>query len=164
MTLDLRTELDALESGEREEPRVLAREVVDAETGEVLAEVDQTLTLTMVKRLRKAGISKVYAFAESGRVESPLIKNTIAKDPTTDEKMALGQIYGLLRPGDAPNLETARQALERLFFSPKRYDLGRVGRYKINQRSEEHTSELQSRQYLVCRLLLEKKKSTASFF
>src|SRR3712207_7785095 len=83
----------------------------------------------------------------------------------------------------------SRQALDRLFFSPKRYDLGRVGRYKINQRlglttdagttvltkedfveivrylvelherSEEHTSELQSRQYLVCRLLLEKKNT-----
>ena len=46
----------------------------------------------------------------------------------------MSQIYSLLRPGDAPNLETARVALERLFFSPKRYDLGRVGRYKINQR------------------------------
>src|SRR5207248_9542752 len=73
------------------------------------------------------------------------------------------------------NLETARQALERLFFHPKRYDLGRVGRYKINQRlkvnvpkdhtvltedrSEEHTSELQSPYDLVCRLLLEKKKN-----
>src|SRR5262249_59232154 len=40
----------------------------------------------------------------------------------------------VLRPGEAPNLETAREALKRLFFNPKRYDLGRVGRYKINQR------------------------------
>src|SRR5690606_10268737 len=50
------------------------------------------------------------------------------------ETHALRSIYALLRPGDAPNKETAKQALERLFFSPKRYDLGRVGRYKINQR------------------------------
>jgi DNA-directed RNA polymerase subunit beta len=63
-----------------------------------------------------------------------LIKNTLAKDPTHAEEEALKQIYSLLRPGDAPNRETAKQALERLFFSPKRYDLGRVGRYKINQR------------------------------
>ncbi|PYP61909.1 MAG: DNA-directed RNA polymerase subunit beta, partial [Gemmatimonadetes bacterium] len=47
---------------------------------------------------------------------------------------SLQQIYALLRPGDAPDAATAKQALERLFFSPKRYDLGRVGRYKINQR------------------------------
>src|SRR5438034_995097 len=64
----------------------------------------------------------------------PLIKNTLLKDPTHTEAEALEQIYALLRPGEAPNLETARQALERLFFHPKRYDLGRVGRYKINQR------------------------------
>src|ERR1700737_1785972 len=63
-----------------------------------------------------------------------LIKNPLAKDPTHTDEEALKQIYSLLRPGDAPNRETARQALERLFFSPKRYDLGRVGRYKINQR------------------------------
>src|SRR5437660_949605 len=50
------------------------------------------------------------------------------------DELTLEQIYALLRPGEAPNLETARQALERLFFHPKRYDLGRVGRYKINQR------------------------------
>jgi DNA-directed RNA polymerase subunit beta len=93
-------------------------------------------------------------FAASGRVESQLIRNTLLKDPTdpahidqkerdkkgwkTDaeigEGKALEQIYSLLRPGDAPNKETAKQAIERLFFSPKRYDLGRVGRYKINQR------------------------------
>src|SRR5437773_2317552 len=94
-------------------------------------------------------------FITSGRAESTLIKNTIAKDPTKSltekdkesgvakernvnreegERYALSQIYALLRPGDAPDLDTARLALERLFFSPKRYDLGRVGRYKINQR------------------------------
>jgi len=70
----------------------------------------------------------------SGRAESMLVRNTLAKDPTKSEDEALRQIYSLLRPGDAPNKETAKQALERLFFSPKRYDLGRVGRYKINQR------------------------------
>ncbi|HEY9228613.1 MAG TPA: DNA-directed RNA polymerase subunit beta, partial [Gemmatimonadaceae bacterium] len=70
----------------------------------------------------------------SGRAESTLIKNTLAKDPTHSEKESLSQIYALLRPGDAPDAQTAKQALERLFFSPKRYDLGRVGRYKINQR------------------------------
>ena len=87
-----------------------------------------------IKKLRKADVTKVQVFAPSGRVESALIKNTLAKDPTHSEEEALKQIYSLLRPGDAPNKETARQALDRLFFSPKRYDLGRVGRYKINQR------------------------------
>jgi DNA-directed RNA polymerase subunit beta len=132
--IDLRDEVDAIERGERPQRRVLATDVVEADTGEVIAETGQQLTDTLIRKLRKAEITKVNVFVASGRAESTLIKNTLAKDPTKAEKDALQQIYSLLRPGDAPNIETARLALERLFFSPKRYDLGRVGRYKINQR------------------------------
>jgi DNA-directed RNA polymerase subunit beta len=171
MTVDLRDELDAIERSERPQPRVLSHDVMDPKTGEVLAETGQAIKETLIKRLRKAEIVKVQVFVASGRAESTLIKNTLAKDPTNannwgpdernkfkpkkkedaeltlderrewaknlieaQESHALRSIYGLLRPGDAPNKETAKQALERLFFSPKRYDLGRVGRYKINQR------------------------------
>ena len=132
--IDLRDEQDAIDRGEREERRLLARDVVDAESGEVIAEKDQALTDDVIRAIRKAEQTKVQVFVASGRAESTLIKNTLAKDPTKAEEEALRQIYALLRPGDAPNRETAKQALERLFFSPKRYDLGRVGRYKINQR------------------------------
>ncbi len=134
MMLDLRDEMDAQERGERTERRELSDDVVDPETGEVIADARQRLTDTLMRKIRKNGVNRVPVFVTSGRAESTLIKNTLAKDPTHSEKEALSQIYGLLRPGDAPNLETARVALERLFFSPKRYDLGRVGRYKINQR------------------------------
>ncbi len=134
MTVDIRDEEDAVERGERPVRRTLAVDAVDPQTGEVVAEVGQQLTDTLMRKLRKAEIFKVQVFVTSGRAESTLIKNTLAKDPTHSEKEALQQIYSLLRPGEAPNLETARTALERLFFSPKRYDLGRVGRYKINQR------------------------------
>lgn len=133
-TIDLRDEMDAIERGERAERRVIARDAVDLDSGEVIAECGDKLTDTLIKKLRKAEIGKVQVFVTSGRAESALIKNTLAKDPTHTEEEALRQIYSLLRPGDAPNRETAKQALERLFFSPKRYDLGRVGRYKINQR------------------------------
>jgi DNA-directed RNA polymerase subunit beta len=133
-TIDLRDEMDAIERGERPERRVIARDAVDLDSGEVIAECGDKLTDTLIKKLRKADINKVQVFVTSGRAESALIKNTLAKDPTHTEEEALRQIYSLLRPGDAPNRETAKQALERLFFSPKRYDLGRVGRYKINQR------------------------------
>ncbi|HWH50343.1 MAG TPA: DNA-directed RNA polymerase subunit beta [Gemmatimonadaceae bacterium] len=133
MKIDLRDEQDAIERGERESRRKLALDVVDAD-GEVIAEAGQALTDTVIRKIRKAEITKVNVFVPSGRAESTLIKNTLAKDPTHSEKESLGQIYALLRPGDAPDAQTAKQALERLFFSPKRYDLGRVGRYKINQR------------------------------
>ncbi len=133
-TIDLRDEVDAIERGERPQRRVVAVDAVETDSGEVIAETGDTLTDTLIRKLRKKEINKVQVFVTSGRAESMLIKNTIAKDPTHTEEEALKQIYSLLRPGDAPNRETAKQALERLFFSPKRYDLGRVGRYKINQR------------------------------
>jgi len=138
--IDLRDEQDAIDRGERDIRRTLARDVIDQDTGEVVAEKDTALTDAVIKKIRKADIVKVFVFVASGRAESTLIKNTLAKDPTKHEEEALKQIYALLRPGDAPNRETAKQALERLFFSPKRYDLGRVGRYKINQRLRLNTA------------------------
>src|SRR6266571_1733376 len=132
--LDLRDEAQPTTTRERTGAHVLAFDVADPATGEVLAEGGKELTDTLKKRLLKAGAIRVEVLLPAGRSESPLIKNTLLKDPTHTEAEALEQIYALLRPGEAPNLETARQALERLLFHPKRYDLGRVGRYKINQR------------------------------
>ena len=70
MTVDVRDELDAFERGERDEPHVLARDVVDPTSGEVIAEADQPLMATLVKKLRKHEVTKVQVFASSGRVES----------------------------------------------------------------------------------------------
>ncbi len=133
-SLDLRDEGQPTTVREKEGKAILAFDVADPETGEVLAEAGREVSDTMKKKLLKAGVTRVDILLPPGRAESPLIKNTLAKDPTHTEAEALEQIYQLLRPGEAPNLDTARQALERLFFHPKRYDLGRVGRYKINQR------------------------------
>src|ERR1700744_6214800 len=58
----------------------------------------------------------------------------LKKDPAKNEDEALKDIYRRLRPGDPPTAANARALLRRLFFDPKRYDLGRVGRYKINQK------------------------------
>src|SRR5712671_1846594 len=132
-SLDLREDAQPTTTQQTPTKYVLAFDVADPD-GEVVGEAGRELSDTLRKRLRKHGLHKAYAFVPSGRAESTLIKNTLAKDPTKSEEEALRQIYSLLRPGDAPNKETAKQALERLFFSPKRYDLGRVGRYKINQR------------------------------
>ncbi|MCH7564615.1 MAG: DNA-directed RNA polymerase subunit beta [Gemmatimonadetes bacterium] len=116
---------------------VLAEEIVDPDTGEVLIEESTEIDEEVSELLDRAKVKKIKVYAsetDTGRGESPIIKNTIKKDPTTSEDEALHAIYSLLRPGDAPNVKTARAALERVFFDPKRYDLGRVGRYKINQR------------------------------
>jgi DNA-directed RNA polymerase subunit beta len=125
------------ESGSEIEGLVLADEIVNDETGEILIEHGTALDVDVLKRLERTGAKSISVYrseASSDRGQSPIINRTIAKDPTTNEEEALYAIYSLLRPGDAPNVETAREALERVFFNPKRYDLGRVGRYKINQR------------------------------
>ena len=119
---------------------VLADDIVDRETGEVLIEHGTELATDELKLLQRGGYEQITLY-KSGRKgqggrpgESPIVKNTIRKDPTDSEEEALNAIYSLLRPGEAPNMATARAALDRVFFDPKRYDLGRVGRYKINQR------------------------------
>ncbi len=132
--IDLREDERPTTMRDRDESYVLAFDVPHPETGEVIASGGKKISESLKKKLLKAGANKVDVLLPSARGESAIIKNTLAKDPTTSEAEALEQIYGLLRPGEAPNLATARAALERLFFNPKRYDLGRVGRYKINQR------------------------------
>src|SRR2546429_452445 len=132
-SLDLREDAQPTTTQQAPSKYVLAFDVADPD-GEVVGEAGRELSDTLRKKLLKSGVTKVDVLLPAGRSESPLIKNTLAKDPTHTEAEALAQIYTLLRPGEAPNIETAREALKRLFFHPKRYDLGRVGRYKINQR------------------------------
>ena len=119
------------------EGKSIAEEFVDPETGEILIENGEEIAEEVMEILERLGTKKLKIYTTdrvTPRGDSPMIKNTIKKDPTESEEDALYAIYSLLRPGDAPNVDTARAALERVFFSPKRYDLGRVGRYKINQR------------------------------
>src|SRR5438046_10002018 len=62
------------------------------------------------------------------------IVKALRNDPAHDQEEALKDIYRRLRPGDPPTVANARALLKRLFFDPKKYDLGRVGRYKLNQK------------------------------
>ncbi|MCB9512932.1 MAG: DNA-directed RNA polymerase subunit beta [Candidatus Latescibacteria bacterium] len=114
--------------------RVLAEVLVNTETGEIIAEAGTQITEAMLTVMRQAKIFDVKVLSRSEDVHSNVILNTIAKDPTKTEEDALKYIYNLLRPGDPPNMETARALLDRLFFNEKRYDLAGVGRYKMNTR------------------------------
>jgi|YelNatPaOPRAMG01_1025707.scaffolds.fasta_scaffold04189_9 DNA-directed RNA polymerase subunit beta len=114
--------------------RRVAEDVVDRQTGELLVEVEQELSEEALDRLAEAGISEVPVIRQFGAGEPNVIGNTLRKDPTHSREEALEFIYRQLRSGDPPDLDTARQLIERLFFSPKRYDLGVVGRYRINRK------------------------------
>jgi DNA-directed RNA polymerase subunit beta len=72
---------------------------------------------------------------------SPFIVNTLEKDPSETEEEALIEVFKKQRPGEPPTLDNARNLLRSLFFDPKRYDLTKVGRYKLNQRLEVDVPE-----------------------
>jgi DNA-directed RNA polymerase subunit beta len=113
--------------------RKLAIEVVNEETGEILADRDTILDEELFTKLKKHKIKKLDLVKTEDEIPE-VIANTIRKDITKTEQEALEQIYRQLRSGDAPDLETARGLLERQFFNSKRYDLGDVGRNRINKK------------------------------
>ena len=73
--------------------------------------------------------------------DSPFIVNTLEKDPSETEEEALIEVFKKQRPGEPPTLDNARNLLKALFFDPKRYDLTKVGRYKLNQRLEVNVKD-----------------------
>ena len=119
--------------------KVAAEDVVNVETGEILLETNEEISDESVKMLRTSGVKTVKVFDMYGRDEADVIRNTLKKDTIRTEDDALVRIYGLLRPGDPPRAESARDILNRLFFSPKRYELAKVGRYKLNQKLRHET-------------------------
>src|SRR5271170_6530449 len=112
--------------------RVLIRDVSDEEKGLVVARAFEPLSKAVVKQIAELGVTKIKV-VDTSVDEGNMIK-CLKKDPAKNEEEALKDIYRRLRPGDPPTAANARALLKRLFFDPKRYDLGRVGRYKINQK------------------------------
>jgi DNA-directed RNA polymerase subunit beta len=116
------------------EDEVLATKVLinDVRDGEItVARAFEPLSRNVVRQLLDLGVTSVQAVDIKN--DDTVIK-ALKKDPAHDEEEALKDIYRRLRPGDPPTVANARALLKRLFFDPKKYDLGRVGRYKINQK------------------------------
>ncbi len=111
---------------------VLVEDVIDAQKGVVLARAFEPLTKAIVRTFEKHDIKSMRVI-DTTADEGAIIR-ALKKDPTRNEEEALKEIYKKLRPGEPPTTANAKALLKRLFFDPKRYDLGRVGRYKINQK------------------------------
>ncbi|MDP6499449.1 MAG: DNA-directed RNA polymerase subunit beta [Candidatus Marinimicrobia bacterium] len=111
----------------------LVQDIVDELTGEIFYEGGTEVNQEVVDTLKEAGIKSFEVVDGNKSFSSMLLLNTIGKDPTHNTEEALSVVYQLLRSGDPPNLETAQKFIERMFFSPKKYDLGQVGRYRLNQ-------------------------------
>jgi len=111
----------------------LTEDVIDQATGEIFYEGGIELTNEVIENLQENKIREINIVDGNKDFASMLLLNTIGKDPTRDTEGALGVVYQLLRTSEPPNLETAQKFIERIFFSPKKYDLGQVGRYRLNQ-------------------------------
>ena len=121
-----------LKEGMKEEDiatKLLFKDVLDGEL--IVARAYEPLTAGVVRQLVQLGHKSLKVITAS---QDDLIITSLRKDPARDEDEALKEIYRRLRPGDPPTIPNARALVKRLFFDPKRYDLTRVGRYKINQK------------------------------
>ncbi|MBI5772421.1 MAG: DNA-directed RNA polymerase subunit beta, partial [Verrucomicrobia bacterium] len=112
--------------------KVLVEDAVDAEKSIVVARAFEPLSKAVLKQIAELGVNKIRVVDTS--VDDGIIIKCLKKDPTKNQGEALKDIYRRLRPGDPPTVANARALIKRLFFDPKRYDLGRVGRYKLNQK------------------------------
>ena len=110
-------------------------EVVSIERNEVILERDTELLEDHIDIIVDANVKSIILSTQGeGDIDYSVIYNTLQKDTSNNGKEALEVIYRQLRNADPPDEETARGIIERLFFSDKRYDLGEVGRYRINQK------------------------------
>jgi DNA-directed RNA polymerase subunit beta len=109
-------------------------EVVSIERNEVILERDTYLDEDNIKLILETGVKTIILQKENTEEDYSIIFNTLQKDTSNSEIEALQHIYRQLRGSDPPDDATARGIIEKLFFSDKRYDLGFVGRYKINKK------------------------------
>jgi DNA-directed RNA polymerase subunit beta len=109
-------------------------EVVTIERNEIILERDSILDDDNIDLILEAKCDVVILQKEEIDLDYSIIYNTLQKDPTSSEMEAVQYIYRQLRGTDPPDEETARGIIDKLFFSDKRYNLGEVGRYKINRK------------------------------
>ena len=109
-------------------------EVVSIERNEIVLERDTVLDEGNIEMIADMDVKSVFVQKEEVSGDYAIIYNTLNKDTSNSELEAVQHIYRQLRGADAPDNETARGIIDKLFFSDKRYDLGEVGRYKINRR------------------------------
>ena len=110
-------------------------EVVSIERNEVIMERETEITKENMEEILDSGASSILLHKDAEMANKfDIIFNTLAKDPSNSEKEAVHYIYRQLRNADPADDASAREVIQNLFFSDKRYDLGEVGRYRINKK------------------------------
>ena len=128
-------------------------EVVSIERNEVILERELEIKEEHLDDILDSGAKSLILHKENANaIDYTIIYNTLQKDPTNSEKEAIEYIYRQLRNADAPDFETAKGVFEKLFFSDTRYDLGEVGRYRINKKLKigaDETSRVLTKQDII---------------
>jgi len=114
--------------------KVLARDVVDESSGEILFHANEEITEDTIAKLRAAGVSSFDTLYVNDVDRGPYISDTLRADATRSQIEAQVEIYRMMRPGEPPTKEAAQTLFHNLFFSEDRYDLSAVGRMKFNRR------------------------------
>ena len=104
----------------------VVEDIIDHQTGEIFIEGGSELDEKSIDDLKKAKIKSIEIVNPNKDFHSMMLLNTMTKDPSKNTEEALNIVYQLLRSGEPPNLETAQKFIERIFFNPKKYDLGEV--------------------------------------
>ena len=116
-------------------------EVVSIERNEVIVDRETVIGEEEIERILESGVKTVLLHKEDANTNDySIIFNTLQKDTTNSEKEAIQYIYRQLRNAEPPDDASAREVITNLFFSEKRYDLGEVGRYRINKKLDLGTS------------------------
>jgi DNA-directed RNA polymerase subunit beta len=114
--------------------RALAKNLVNKETGEVVANANEEVTEAVLKKIFDAGIEEVKTIYTNDLDQGPYISQTLRVDETVDPMNAQVAIYRMMRPGEPPTEDAVKTLFNGLFFSEDRYDLSDVGRMKFNRR------------------------------
>jgi DNA-directed RNA polymerase subunit beta len=114
--------------------RVLSHDVVDTNTGELVARANDEITEELLTKLAAAGVEKFNTLYTNDLDHGAFISQTLRTDDTTDEYAAKVAIYRMMRPGEPPTEDAVNALFVNLFFSEERYDLSAVGRMKFNRR------------------------------
>jgi len=109
-------------------------DLVDTETGEVIVDKYAEIEHEKIEIIKSLGIVEVEILKSDKIFGQDIISNTLQKDPTRSQEEALDVIYRQLRSGEPPDSDTAKMLIDRLFFNPKRYELGEVGRHRLNRK------------------------------
>ena len=113
---------------------IVARPVYNTRTGEIIIDTNQEMNESLLKEAGNQGIKNFHLIFIDGFVMGPYLSNTLLVDKVSGREEALQEIYKRMRPGEPLTMEVAEKYFHRLFFSSDTYDLGGVGRLKINHR------------------------------